>query len=87
MAETVHLMPATFRLRELLEAADVSQTEFAKAAGVSFATVNRLCTNATSQVSLETVDKVLSGLAAHGVNAGVSDLIEWTAPPKRRKSA
>lgn len=51
-------MAARFRLRELLEQADISQTELARRAEVSFATVNRLATNATGQVSLETLDRL-----------------------------
>lgn len=58
--EILAAVPTRFRLQELLEAQKppMSQTELAKRAGVSFATVNRLCTNATSQVSLETLDKI-----------------------------
>ena len=63
-------MPTKFRLRELLEKLDLSQTDLARRAGVSFATINRMCTNATSQVSLETLDRVASAL---GVEPG--DLI------------
>ena len=82
-------MSARFRLRELLEDAGVSQSDFAKSADVSFSTVNRLCTNATAQISLETVDKVLSALEKLGrEDIQVSDLIAWASEkPKRRKSA
>ena len=80
-------MAARFRLRELLEDAGVSQSEFARASGLSFATINRLCNHPPEQVALATVDKVLSALVASGHEVGVADLIEWTAPPKRRKSA
>lgn len=62
MLETVHDMTARFRLRELLEERGISQSEFAKQADLSFATVNRLCTNATGQVSLETLDKIAAAL-------------------------
>lgn len=77
-------MPATFRLRELLERAGIGQSEFARQSGLSFATVNRLCQNATEQVALGTIDKVLAALDAAGHKAAVSDLIEWT-PTKGRK--
>jgi transcriptional regulator with XRE-family HTH domain len=76
-------MPARFGLRELLETAGVSQSDFAREADVSFATINRLCTNATGQVSLETVDKVLTALRRLGHAATVDQLIEWEAEPKR----
>ena len=51
-------MAVRFRLRELLEEAGVSQTEAARRSGMSFATINRLCTNATHQVSLETIERL-----------------------------
>ena len=73
-------MPARFRLRELLEKAAISQTELARQAGVSFATVNRLATNATSQVSLETLDRLALVL---GCEPG--ELIE-REPAKRRRT-
>lgn len=71
-------MSARFRVRELVEEAGISQSELARRAEVSFATVNRLCTNATNQVSLETLDKIADVL---GVEPG--DLIE-REPGKRR---
>lgn len=73
------LMTARFRLRELLEAAGISQSEFAKQAGLSFATVNRLCTNATGQVSLDTLDKIATAL-----DVPIGDIIEHEG--KRRRS-
>ncbi|HEY4131661.1 MAG TPA: helix-turn-helix transcriptional regulator [Gemmatimonadaceae bacterium] len=78
--ETLAHVPTRFRLQELLEQRKppMSQTELAKKAGLSFATVNRLCTNATSQVSLETLDKLADVL---GVEPG--ELLEREG--KRRK--
>jgi DNA-binding Xre family transcriptional regulator len=55
-------MPTAFRLRELLDKLGVSQTELARLSGVSFATINRLCTNATAMVYLETLDKIAGDL-------------------------
>ena len=77
-------MTATFRLREVLERAKppISQSDFAREARLSFATVNRLCTNATAQVSLETLDKILEALSRRGVHAGIGDLIAWQ--PRRK---
>ncbi|MCC7131796.1 MAG: helix-turn-helix transcriptional regulator [Gemmatimonadales bacterium] len=40
----------------------MSQSDLAKAAGLSFATVNRMCTNATGQVSLKTLDKIATAI-------------------------
>jgi putative transcriptional regulator len=71
-------MTARFRLREMLEERGLSQTQLSRDSGVSFATINRMCTNATEQVSLKTLDSIASVL---GVKPG--DLIE-TVPEKRR---
>ena len=60
-------MPTAFGLRELLDKKRISQTELARISGVSFATVNRMCTNATSQVSLSTLDAIAAAL---GVEPG-----------------
>lgn len=79
MLETLHDMTARFRLRELLEERGISQSDLAKLADVSFATVNRLCTNATGQVSLETLDKIA---AAIGVEPG--ELIVRVPDKKKR---
>ncbi len=54
---TVGAVATRFRLREEL-GDQMSQSELAREAGVSFATVNRLCTNATSRVDLDTLDRL-----------------------------
>lgn len=54
----VETMPVRFRLKALLEKAGMSQTEAARLSGVSYATINRMCTNATAQVSLDVLDKL-----------------------------
>lgn len=51
-------MPVRFTLRELLEKRGISQTDAARLSGVSFATINRMCTNATRQVSLDVLDQL-----------------------------
>ena len=51
-------MPVRFRLRELLDKAGISQTEAGRVSGVSYATINRMCTNATAQVSLDVLDRL-----------------------------
>lgn len=55
-------MPTKFRLREILERIGPSQSELARKAGLSMATINRICTNATGQVSLSTLDKIATAL-------------------------
>ncbi len=73
-------MTATFRLRELLEQAEMSQSELAREAGVHFSTINRLCTNATAQVSLNTLEQIATVLGVHP-----GDLIASTTEPRRKR--
>ena len=70
-------MTTRFRLAEVL-GAQMTQTELARQADVAFATVNRMCTNFTAQVSLETLDRISAVL---GCEPG--DLIE--REKKRRR--
>ncbi len=77
-------MTAQFRLREILAEAGISQTDIAREADVSFATVNRLCTNATEQVSLRTLDSLSGALTRlTGGKVAPGDLIE-RVPEKKR---
>lgn len=68
-------MPTVFCVRDLLDRhrPPMTQTDLAQRAGVAFATVNRMCTNATSQVSLDVLDRVSAAL---GVEPGA--LVERT---------
>lgn len=59
-----------FQLRELLEEIGMSQSELSRQSGVSFATINRMCTNATRQVSLDTLERL-----ARALNREPTDLI------------
>lgn len=72
-------MPVTFRLRELLEEAGINQSELSRISGVSFATINRMCTNATKQVSLGVLDQLCDALQVE-----VGDLFE-REPTKRAR--
>ncbi len=56
--QTPELMPVRFRLRELLEEAGISQSDAARQSGLSFATINRLCTNVTRQVHLDVLEQL-----------------------------
>ena len=71
-------MAVRFRLAEEL-GDQMTQAELARQADVAVATVNRMCTNFTAQVSLETLDKISRVL---GCPAG--DLLEQE--PERKKS-
>jgi DNA-binding Xre family transcriptional regulator len=68
----------SFRLREVLEKRAMSQSELARKSGVSFATINRLCTNSTAQVSLGTLDRLCTTL---GVPP--ADLLDAALPARK----
>ena len=72
-------MTVRFGLRDLLERLDLSQSEASRRTGVSFATINRMCTDATAQVHLSVVDRLCRGL---GVKPG--DLFRYV-PEKGAK--
>lgn len=74
------MSPTRFRLQELLDSYDppVSQSELARRAGVSFATINRICGNVTAQVSLETLDRI-----AEALDVDPGDILERT--PRRKR--
>lgn len=55
-------MVVRFRLREHLEDIGIGQSELSRISGVSFATINRMCTNATRQVSLEVLEDLCAAL-------------------------
>ena len=74
-------MAARFRLRELLEETDLTQSELSRRSGVSLTTINRMALNLTAQVSLATLDSLSDVL---GVEPG--DLIE-RVPEKGRERA
>jgi transcriptional regulator with XRE-family HTH domain len=82
----IAMSPARFRVRELVEESGLGQSELARRAGISFATVNRLCQNATGQVSLETLDKLAIALGESlGRSIEPGELIEREG--KRRGKA
>lgn len=79
-------MTARFRLREILEELDVGQSQLSRESGVSFSTINRMCTNATEQVSLKTLDSLSSTLTRLlGRKIEPGDLIERVANRKGKR--
>lgn len=46
---------ARFRLQELIDARQLSQSELARRSGVAFSTVSKMCRNVSGQVSLATL--------------------------------
>ncbi len=75
-------MPARFRLDELLEQhkpEPMSQSELSRKSGVSFTTINRMCANKTSQVSLKTLDSL-----AEVLGCAPGDLIVADKPKRGR---
>ena len=71
-------MATQFRVGEVL-GDRMTQYELAQRAGLHIATVSRLCTNHTAQVSLETLDKISAAL---GCEPG--DLIERVKRKRKR---
>ena len=51
-------MAARFHLAELLEERGMSQSELARRAKVSLVTINSIANNRTTQVKLETLDRL-----------------------------
>ena len=77
-------MTARFRLAELLEESGLSQRELASRAGVSPTTVNRMASNLTAQVALETLDALSRELGKElGREVAPGDLIERERKGKR----
>ncbi len=74
-------MTARFRVKELLEAAGMNQSELARQSGVSLVTINAIANNRTEQVKLETLDRLAEAL---GVEPG--DLLEREPRARKRKS-
>ena len=72
-------MATRFRLAEEL-GDQMTQTELARLAGISVATVNRLCLNATAQVSLATLDALSTVLGCEP-----NDLIERKKGRRRKR--
>jgi putative transcriptional regulator len=68
-----------FRLQQLLDEREMSQSELARKSGVSFVTVNGMANNRTAQVSLKTLDALCSAL---GVPPG--ELLEREPAAKRK---
>lgn len=85
MATSVNPMAASFRLREVLEKAGISQSAFSRDADLSFATVHRICNNDTAQISLETLDKIMTALEKLGIDVEIEDIIKREAPKRRSR--
>jgi DNA-binding Xre family transcriptional regulator len=66
-------MAIQFRLREVIEKRQTTQSALSRDSGVSFATINRMCMNNTRQVSLEVIDALCNTLK---VKPG--ELFDWT---------
>ena len=71
-----------FRLRRLLKKAGMSQGELSRTSGVSLSTVNRIATNSTSRVDLQTLDRLSLAL---GCEPG--DLIRRKKKPANEDAA
>lgn len=74
-------MRTRFRLKELLDKAGWTQTDLHRKSGVSYTTINRMCANLTTQVSLQTLDALSAGLGCEPGDLIIRDP-KWR-PPKR----
>jgi DNA-binding Xre family transcriptional regulator len=72
-------VPARFRLQELLEAAEMSQSELARRTGISFTTINAIANNKTKQVQLETLDRLADALSVE-----IGELLERVGKRRAR---
>lgn len=68
-----------FRLKAVLDDAEMSQSELARRSGLSLVTVNNIATNRTKQVSLATLDALCAAL---GVDPGA--LLEREGEKRKR---
>lgn len=75
-------MATRFRLREMLEAAGMNQSELARKSGVSIVTINSIANNRTERVDLETVEGITKAL---GVEPG--ELFVRIADKRRKRSS
>lgn len=75
-------MAVRFRLRELLEERQMTQSELARRSGLSFVTINAIAQNRTTRVDLATLDALCAAL-----ECPPGDLLEREAPKPRRKGA
>ena len=78
-------MTVRFRLRELLEGMGVGQSELSRTSGVSFATINRMCTNATRQVSLDVLGDLCAALKVEPAELLVRERSKGSTPRDQRR--
>lgn len=78
-------MAVRFRLRELLDDAGMGQSELSRSSGVSFATINRMCTNATRQVSLDVLDDLCVALKIDPGDLFIRDRSRRRGPRDQRR--
>lgn len=71
-------MATRFRLRELIEAKGLSQTDVQVKTGLAYSTVNEMANNRTRRVDLETLDALCSAL-----DCQVGEIISY-APDRKR---
>ena len=73
-------MAIRIRLRELLDARDIKQTELQLRTGLAYSTVNDLYHGKTKRIELDTLDVLCRTL-----NCDVSDLLEYVGDEKRAR--
>ncbi len=73
-------MGTRFRLRELLEAKGLTQTEAQARTGLAYSTVNEMCNNRTRRVDFDTLDVLCEALGCE-----VGDVVEYVPAKKRAR--
>jgi DNA-binding Xre family transcriptional regulator len=74
-------MATQFRLAELLAEAKISQRELVRLAKVSGPTINRMCRNLNTGVSLETLDRISTVLGCDPCDL----IVRESTTPKRMR--
>ena len=72
---------ARFRLQQILEQVGMSRRELSRRSGVPMVTINRMCANITSQVSLKTL-----GALGHALGVPPGNLIADGEPRGRGRT-
>lgn len=63
-----------FRLQELIDEKETSQSALSRDSGVNFTTISRMCRNVSGQVSLQTLGRLARAL---GDDVQPGDLVEF----------
>jgi DNA-binding Xre family transcriptional regulator len=71
-----------FRLQELIDERETSQSALSRDSGVSFTSISRMCRNVSGQVSLDTLGRLARAL---GDDVQPGDLVEFVKERKGKR--